>query len=1190
MGVVHDFDPPGPSRTPGVDNALVRLSHSYYSLKNLIGFKPSGFPSTAQSSKSNSEFLSPSYYERDPRGAIEVFKKDGFVVCRVYVACRERSSQILFPLWMKRHAHILSETCALSNFRFIHISRLINYPRSTAVYDWLAPSLPAPALRVFVTKPLSYFFAPNNSSKSKLDESSSLQRSCFSPDDTHVNSTVCGEDPEPRISKPLFILDNDLMDPSLNANSGFEEALQFAVRDKHATEAAIISVSSEILQENKLCLRSIISAPSADFQAGETISSPTSLDNSIQKSSDAVQHALDEADHVIEDEIKRRIDNMENRSIGKNYSENHRQRAFNSSLSVSTTFENQKVTRQSSDHSGGSYIPQNGFTNKNDHHEISSLETKSSFKTGTGNSGLETPTLDIDTNSLLQKRPREERPVSVERLNIAQGHNDQSVEETRQIAKTQIEFPVEQKSFEEARSSFHLRDKNSDPTERTAASRAASQESNFIVKWSPERVSASNKKGEHPIKSQYKVEYNKIYSELNHSNEPPQPTKVSHQSITGSEQQLSSESVDLTQATSTNNSSKISTGENGAFPEILSERPDFVDKNSHMSEKDAIVTTLPSESDRNRPEQPEIFMQRKKTEGASKLSTKDMELVMKETIGDSSLLSELFDITENISAKFQIFNRFKPATNEHVSKNEPDETLQLNGGIELFTHRSINVKTDGQNRPQNIYGVCRFYKTCRTSDGTFLFPDWIKKFKSVIAQYCGSPQATFIPTIDFDLMYQKLSKENAQSKEDSVNQLRQTVVHPELDADLIGSRVYRAQQQHFVTDLFHDGIHSIDAILNYGSTNESKFRRACIYRTSHINDDEVPQLPCQNALSYNPSLQPAFIMHDLVNTTTKATKFIRGLISMIPPKPQRGQRMVFTSQLSKTGEHGATCFRSVLITRNGYPPQSVLRSEEKNSFFEHNRLNRKSIHEDDDHDRGASINDECQIKVTVLEPHLSEKRKERPGTFENEDEVLKQADKEFQTNYASYGKNSKLLFNKFHQGDAGVLRAAQVMQESQIIIGGNDPSMASIMFARPETVVIEVQPFGYSTGPYRNFAKALNLTYIAVMSHPDETTFVKCAKDKFEQSWNENVPHHEMEAHMNGLITLYKDAAKKYDGSKSEIDLTSRKRADGTDREGFIPLERVCVRLQRLTVDVKKFGSLIAEKASLICKTRNNRV
>lgn len=158
-----------------------------------------------------------------------------------------------------------------------------------------------------------------------------------------------------------------------------------------------------------------------------------------------------------------------------------------------------------------------------------------------------------------------------------------------------------------------------------------------------------------------------------------------------------------------------------------------------------------------------------------------------------------------------------------------------------------------------------------------------------------------------------------------------------------------------------------------------------------------------------------------------------------------------------------------------------------------------------------------------------------------------------------------------------------------MVLSGNDPSLTSIMFARPHTVVVEVQPFGYSSGPYRNFARSLNLTYNSVMAQPDMISFEKCVQERHQKDWPLGVSEDEMEARMNGLLRLFREASENFDGSTASLDLTTTKLSDGTVRGGYIPRERVCARAQRLKVDAESVATIIAKEAIKICQLRKEQ-
>lgn len=311
---------------------------------------------------------------------------------------------------------------------------------------------------------------------------------------------------------------------------------------------------------------------------------------------------------------------------------------------------------------------------------------------------------------------------------------------------------------------------------------------------------------------------------------------------------------------------------------------------------------------------------------------------------------------------------------------------------------------------------------------------------------------------------------------------------------------------------------------------------------------------------------------------------------MIPPNSHERSRLAFASHLSQSGKSSATCFRSILLTRNRYPPQSVLHANEKNAFYEYNKLSRESIVNKIGSKEDKSFKnsqDECRIRLTILQPRKTSGKNVQLGKIENEDEILSKTVHKIDAIAASHGFNNlKLDIKKYRQDATNIASAARLIQQSDMILGGNDPSMTNIMFARPHTAVIEVQNFGYSTGPYRSFASTLNLTYMSVMARPDALTFERCVLDKYDKNWGGGVSKDEMEARMNGLLRMFRDAAEKFDGKTSMIDLTSFVKRDGSDRRGYIPLERVCARLQHLNVDTEMVGALIAEQAAEICELR----
>lgn len=555
---------------------------------------------------------------------------------------------------------------------------------------------------------------------------------------------------------------------------------------------------------------------------------------------------------------------------------------------------------------------------------------------------------------------------------------------------------------------------------------------------------------------------------------------------------------------------------------------------------------------------------------------------------------ELDDVNKELSEKIELLNGSTVARADAAISREVEEELLSYGGVEMFTHRTIETESQGGNRPHKAYGVCRMYRICRAEDSSLLLPRWLQKFKKPLERHCGLPMVKFIPNVEFDIMYNRLRREVTEQKGiDGILKATGLRARPnfEMDLDLVGTRVYRAQEQHFVTDLFQDALHSIDAVLSHRPSDDSTFRRECIYRTTDLNASEASHFVCEDALTYEAAIRPSFVMTDLGQKKTASTKYIRGVVAMVPPKGRANTRMLFVSDLSKTGKDMATCFRSVLLSRNEYPPNTVLHKEERNAFYEHNRLSRESVGVVPARRSMVSrgrIGEACRVRLTILEPRQVGTVEQR-GTIENEHEVIRMARHLTSSIAAERGlEGLRLYIRKFKHEGTSVAYASKVMQESEIILSGNDPAMTSIMFTRPHTAVVEVQPFGYSTGPYRNFARSLNLNYTAVTAAPDPIAFERCVQDKYRKDWPANMTEEKMEAHMNGLLRLYREAIEKYDGKMSSLDLTTSIYQNGKVREGNIPLERVCARGQKLAVNAERVGRYLAQRAVHICELQVN--
>lgn len=69
-----------------------------------------------------------------------------------------------------------------------------------------------------------------------------------------------------------------------------------------------------------------------------------------------------------------------------------------------------------------------------------------------------------------------------------------------------------------------------------------------------------------------------------------------------------------------------------------------------------------------------------------------------------------------------------------------------------------------------------------------------------------------------------------------------------------------------------------------------------------------------------------------------------------------------------------------------------------------------------------------------------------------------------------------------------------IIQEADVIIATHGESNANLMFARRDTQVFEILPFGYTSDAYQNLSKVYGIKYRRITSQPDVDVFTACVR------------------------------------------------------------------------------------------------
>ncbi|KAI0563969.1 hypothetical protein FGB62_32g234 [Gracilaria domingensis] len=843
------------------------IGHSIDRVLNGLSSTPvDSEPSVFRRREARRVFLSPSHYQRDRAGAIDVFQKGDSSICRIYKVCRMKNGEVYYPRWMKRHVSLLREKCGLSDIRFAPAKSLKNEFGTSVYYDWVGPNMPTPTLPKFVSNPLSYFYAHKEAKRSLLGEKSTptvVNRTCIpapADDGGAQISIVCGSRPEGRIAHPVIVVNTDTEQPK--AHSDFYHIIRSTYNEKHGEIMSILDPDSRALKRPKLCFRSVIASGTADYLSGFTTRSPSDIPLNVS----ALQWTF-------KDGINTKT---------QNFSQNDRTDSFNSVKNETLTGERKY------------------------YHNSSAMETLPTFE--------------------------------------------------------------------------------------------------------------------------------------------------------------------------------------------------------------------------------------------------DFE-----------------------SSEFQ------------SERNESETTIRLEteGGVELFTHRAVDGfqwnNSHTGNLSEHVYGICRVYRACLSSDRSIVLPKWMNKSAEKLKSHCGIESIVFLQDDEFDLMFEKI-KVSSRNK----RALNPLASQPDMEVffDLIGTREYRTQKHHFLTDFLHDGIHALDALYNRDDTGMTSFRRRCIYRPdSTVGKEAQENGTCAHGPMHINDLKPLFLVDNRFRPTGIHGKFIRQLTAMMPPKNRNGPGFIRGSELSKSGHKQSTCFRSIVVTRNAYPPSSVLEAAERNIFFTQNNISRDTPK--------PIVKGECKVRVALI-PAQKERKvstwTKGEGELANEDDIISAIKTVGHSMAEQAGSKVKIEVKRVKRIGHDLVEDKKMIQQSEVIVSPNNPALTSIMFARPNTLVVEVQPFSYATGPYRSFAGTFKLGYRSIMANPDYETFEKCVHDNFRMDWTRNISDAELEANKEGLLKLYRDARDNFNGTVSDLHLERRATDRGVMRKYYIPKERVCARSQRLKIDANLVAIIVGKHATTLCE------
>jgi hypothetical protein len=358
--------------------------------------------------------------------------------------------------------------------------------------------------------------------------------------------------------------------------------------------------------------------------------------------------------------------------------------------------------------------------------------------------------------------------------------------------------------------------------------------------------------------------------------------------------------------------------------------------------------------------------------------------------------------------------------------------------------------------------VCRISGVCRMGDGSYLMPYWMKRYSDHIER-CGIEHAKYSlhrarSELDGDVWAVRGYKPGALNLTDTY-----------FDYDLVGGNTPRGDSHWLVTDLT-PSLFVLDLSSRF-NIHQSKMIAQCI---------RPQKATCPRTLSIS-GVRPLLLV-DVRVSEQESFLWPKGFVRMI------SNGLLGSLHVADLQEvYGwrlrtqAACFRSIITTRAEVAeiPPSVFDSS--HFLFDGNGLSRDSVRISD---VSRTSQTPCDIKVLILNKYG---KRHMIG-----DDALHAAIVALAQKVKADQNSVRFLPEVIYFENVPFHEQVSIMQESSIVVSAHGPSNANAVFLRPESLFIEVVPFGLEPDTYASISKTFSVRYHMVMAQPDDEVFESC--------------------------------------------------------------------------------------------------
>jgi len=453
---------------------------------------------------------------------------------------------------------------------------------------------------------------------------------------------------------------------------------------------------------------------------------------------------------------------------------------------------------------------------------------------------------------------------------------------------------------------------------------------------------------------------------------------------------------------------------------------------------------------------------------------------------------------------------------QHTTSLVPPPSEGLKSAVHFYTPKHASSSSTS---PPNVT-ICRIFHACRLPSGQLLLPYWMKSIDEKLKIDCNIQSPLYT-----------LPDSSSDQTSSSMDAFHYELNYLYASEDLLEIHPPRFARISFVIDILsrlllskiieslHDEESKLQENMQHNCYNKVG-SNDCIAVDHCLRSESNATSVFSNVLcSLKSKFRLVVLESELLFTSHSRTwqkqtwDRLQRVWSPLKWTPIRKQKMYLGAGLDR-----AVCFRSITVLRSNSEEDSLQMFKESGDSVRESLLDVFNLAVESrqlgvkQHKAGEQAY--CLVRVLILvrvinsndedellDASLSDihqRERDESEDFEDDHDIPKA--EELRTALLNSARRGKLWALQFEVQIAkldalSIDEQIALLQNADVVVAANNVQLASVLFMRRFSTLIEVYPFGCLSNSYRMIASTMRIRHFSVISAPEPDAFIPCIRE-----------------------------------------------------------------------------------------------